>query len=45
MKKCILCGDEYIEIEYIYSLIQTGYCSEKCRETDKMVLRADCEEE
>jgi len=24
-------------------LYKDGYCSEKCKETDAMVLRADCE--
>ena len=44
MKECILCGNEYHEIDYIYSLIQSGYCSKKCKETDEMISRADCED-
>ena len=51
--KCVLCGFEWTpahDIEFIDS--ETAwkdsngdlYCSERCAETDEMVLKADCQE-
>ena len=42
--ECILCGNKFNEIDFIYSLSQSGYCSQKCKETDEMITKADHEE-
>lgn len=51
MKKCILCNSDvdiknlWLEEELGEYIFSKGYCSKRCYETDKMVLRADCEDD
>ena len=51
MKRCLLCGSEIdrglikYEEETSGEPFKEGYCSSQCKETDEMVLRADCEDD
>ena len=44
-QNCSLCGTTFPFLLIKDEFTGEKYCSEKCMETDKMVLRADCEEE
>ena len=45
MKKCNLCNTE-MKFEFYKDdeLWNSGYCSNQCEQTDKMILQADCEQ-